>query len=150
MGLCLWSLHRWVIEFHINKTFVFVCSWCLIVSRILLFIFCILFQLIEEEEVEVPVSNESSNMDMDKAPAEVASTNENDVNMQDASVTENDVVETGDTPVQMETDTKVEAPKKKVKKPTCQFPNLSMGQCYLQTCRKQWKRSLKWRCKTGL
>ncbi|MFS7966755.1 putative Heat shock protein 70kD, peptide-binding domain superfamily [Helianthus anomalus] len=38
-------------------------------------------QLIEEEEVEVPASNESSNMDMDKAPTEVASTNENDVNM---------------------------------------------------------------------
>ncbi|KAJ0865518.1 putative Heat shock protein 70 family [Helianthus annuus] len=84
-------------------------------------------QLIEEEEVEVPVLNESSNMDMDKAPAEVASTNENDVNMQDASVTENGTVETGDTPVQMETDIKVEAPKKKVKKTNVPVSELVYG-----------------------
>ncbi|KAJ0744467.1 putative Heat shock protein 70 family [Helianthus annuus] len=73
-------------------------------------------QLIEEEEVEVPVSKEPSKMDVDKAPADVASTNETDVNMQDAPVTENDAQEAEDNPVQMEADTKVEAPKKKVKK----------------------------------
>ncbi|KAJ0530731.1 putative Heat shock protein 70 family [Helianthus annuus] len=73
-------------------------------------------QLIEEEEVEVPVSKEPSTMDVDKAPADVASTNETDVNMQDAPVTENDAQEAEDNPVQMEADTKVEAPKKKVKK----------------------------------
>ncbi|KAI7748651.1 hypothetical protein M8C21_012451, partial [Ambrosia artemisiifolia] len=84
-------------------------------------------QLIEEEEVEVPVSNESSNMDTDKAPAEVASTNENDVNMQDASVTENGALEKGDTPVQMETDAKVEAPKKKVKKANVPVSELVYG-----------------------
>ncbi|KAI3789733.1 hypothetical protein L2E82_02536 [Cichorium intybus] len=69
-------------------------------------------QLIEEEEVEVPVTK----MDTDKAPADMASANETDVNMQDASVTENGTSETGDNTVQMETDAKVEAPKKKVKK----------------------------------
>ncbi|MFS7980794.1 putative Heat shock protein 70 family [Helianthus anomalus] len=73
-------------------------------------------QLIEEEEVEVPVSKEPSKMDVDKAPADVASTNETDVNMQDAPVTENGAQEAGDNPVQMEADTKVEVPKKKVKK----------------------------------
>ncbi|KAJ0881312.1 putative Heat shock protein 70 family [Helianthus annuus] len=73
-------------------------------------------QLIEEEEVEVPVSKEPSKMDVDKAPADVASANETDVNMQDAPVTENGAQEAGDNPVQMEADTKVEVPKKKVKK----------------------------------
>ncbi|KAF5813839.1 hypothetical protein HanXRQr2_Chr03g0103451 [Helianthus annuus] len=60
----------------------------------------VLLKLIEEEKVEVPVSN--IKYGMDKAPAEVASTNENDVNMQDASLTENGAVETGDNPVQMD------------------------------------------------
>ncbi|XP_076902745.1 heat shock 70 kDa protein 15-like [Bidens hawaiensis] len=73
-------------------------------------------QLIEEEEVEVPALKEPAKMDTDKAPADAISTNESDVNMQDAPVTENGAQETGDNPVQMETDTKVEAPKKKVKK----------------------------------
>ncbi|KAI3525042.1 hypothetical protein L1887_03713 [Cichorium endivia] len=73
-------------------------------------------QLIEEEEAEVPVTKEATKMETDKAPADVASTNETDVNMLDASVTENGASETGDNPVQMETDAKVEAPKKKVKK----------------------------------
>ncbi|KAK9060489.1 hypothetical protein SSX86_021193 [Deinandra increscens subsp. villosa] len=84
-------------------------------------------QLIEEEEVEVPVSNEPSKMEVDKAPAEAVSTNENDVNMQDASVTENGAVETGDSPVQMETDAKVEAPKKKVKKTNVAVSELVHG-----------------------
>ncbi|XP_023761841.2 heat shock 70 kDa protein 15 [Lactuca sativa] len=73
-------------------------------------------QLIEEEEVDIPVTKEATKMDTDKAPADVASGNETDVNMQDANVAENGATETGDKPVQMETDTKVEAPKKKVKK----------------------------------
>ncbi|CAH1425533.1 unnamed protein product [Lactuca virosa] len=72
--------------------------------------------LIEEDEVDVPVTKEATKMDTDKAPADVASGNETDVNMQDANVAENGATETGDVPVQMETDTKVEAPKKKVKK----------------------------------
>ncbi|XP_076945364.1 heat shock 70 kDa protein 15-like [Bidens hawaiensis] len=84
-------------------------------------------QLIEEEEVEVPVTNEPSKMDVDKAQAEVASTNEGDVNMQDAPVTENGGQETGDAPVQMETDAKVEAPKKKVKKTNVTVSELVYG-----------------------
>ncbi|KAC9514760.1 hypothetical protein R6Q59_012987 [Mikania micrantha] len=82
-------------------------------------------QLIEEEEVEVPVSNEGSKMEMDKAPAEAAPTNESDVNMQDA--TENGALEIGDNPVQMETDAKVEAPKKKVKKTNVAVSELVYG-----------------------
>ncbi|KAJ0697588.1 putative Heat shock protein 70 family [Helianthus annuus] len=84
-------------------------------------------QLIEEEEVEVPVSKKPSKMDVDKAPADVASTNETDVNMQDAPVTENGAQEAGDNPVQMEADTKVEAPKKKVKKVNIPVTDLVYG-----------------------
>ncbi|KAL8223659.1 hypothetical protein R6Q57_019134 [Mikania cordata] len=78
-------------------------------------------QLIEEEEVDVQVtkepSKETTNMDLDKTPADVPITNGTDVNMQDASVAENGVPSTGDNPAPMETDAKqVEAPKKKVKK----------------------------------
>ncbi|KAL8242668.1 hypothetical protein R6Q59_012970 [Mikania micrantha] len=77
-------------------------------------------QLIEEEEVDVPVtkepSKETTNMDLDKTPADVPITNGTDVNMQDASGAENGVPSTGDNPAPMETDAKVEAPKKKVKK----------------------------------
>jgi len=87
--------------------------------------------LLEEEEIEVPVSKEpageNTKMETDEAPANVAappSTNDNDVNMQDANSkatadapgSENGTPEAGDKPVQMDTDTKVEAPKKKVKK----------------------------------
>lgn len=57
-------------------------------------------------------------METDEAPADAAappSTNDNDVNMQDANAkatadapgAENGIPETGDKPVQMETDTKV-------------------------------------------
>ncbi|KAJ0745130.1 putative Heat shock protein 70 family [Helianthus annuus] len=84
-------------------------------------------QLIEEEEVEVPVSKEPSKMDVDKAPADVASANETDVNMQDAPVTENGAQEAGDNPVQMEADTKVEVPKKKVKKVNIPVSELIYG-----------------------
>ncbi|KAJ0697584.1 putative Heat shock protein 70 family [Helianthus annuus] len=72
-------------------------------------------QLIEEEEVEVPVSKEPSKRDVDKAPAD------------DAPVTENDAQEAGDNPVQMEADTKVEAPKKKVKKVNIPVSDLVYG-----------------------
>ncbi|QCE08946.1 heat shock 70 kDa protein 15-like [Vigna unguiculata] len=87
--------------------------------------------LLEEEEIEVPVSKESAGenakMETDEPAADAAtppSTNDNDVNMQDANAnatadvpgTENGTSEAGDKPVQMDTDTKAEAPKKKIKK----------------------------------
>ncbi|XP_010538015.1 PREDICTED: heat shock 70 kDa protein 14 [Tarenaya hassleriana] len=82
--------------------------------------------LLEEEEVEVPVTKEhveATKMDTDNAPAEAApASSDSDVNMQDAKGTgdapgaENGVPESTDKPVQMETDSKVKAPKKKVKK----------------------------------
>lgn len=86
--------------------------------------------LFEEEEIEVPVTKEfaeeNAKMETDEAPADAAapppSSNDNDVNMQDAKATadtpgaENGLPDAGDKPVQMDTDTKVEAPKKKVKK----------------------------------
>ncbi|KAJ6700878.1 HEAT SHOCK 70 KDA PROTEIN 14 [Salix koriyanagi] len=83
--------------------------------------------LLEEEEVEVPVTKEPSRepakMDTDEVPSDAATKgpNEADANMEeaksaaDASGVENGVPE-ADKPTQMETDTKVEAPKKKVKK----------------------------------
>ncbi|KAI5594016.1 hypothetical protein POPTR_003G055800v4 [Populus trichocarpa] len=83
--------------------------------------------LLEEEEVEVPVvkepAKEPTKMDTDESLSDATTTgpNEADDNMQDekaaadASGTENGVPES-DKPTQMETDTKVEAPKKKVKK----------------------------------
>ncbi|KAJ6427415.1 hypothetical protein OIU84_022918 [Salix udensis] len=83
--------------------------------------------LLEEEEVEVPVTKEPSKepakMDTDEVPSDAATKgpNEADANMEeaksaaDASGVENGVPE-ADKPTQMETDTKVEAPKKKVKK----------------------------------
>ncbi|GAA0156661.1 Hsp70 family chaperone [Lithospermum erythrorhizon] len=81
--------------------------------------------LLEEEEVDVPVvkepTKEQTKMETDDAPPPSAT--EADVNMQDAkasadaSASENGVPGSGnDTPVQMETDTKVEVSKKKVKK----------------------------------
>ncbi|CAA2957822.1 heat shock 70 kDa 15-like [Olea europaea subsp. europaea] len=83
--------------------------------------------LLEEEEVEVPVVKESvekpSKMETNEAPGDSLppSATEADVNMQDAKAddapgAENGVPESGDKPVQMETDTKVEVPKKKVKR----------------------------------
>ncbi|XVF74602.1 hypothetical protein PTKIN_Ptkin13bG0125200 [Pterospermum kingtungense] len=83
--------------------------------------------LSEKEEVEVPVSKEpekeDTKMETDEAPRDTAapSANETDVNMQDAKGTadaagvENGVPESGDKPVQMDTDAKVEDPEKKVK-----------------------------------
>ncbi|CAL0322034.1 unnamed protein product [Lupinus luteus] len=85
--------------------------------------------LLEEEEVEILVSKESSventKMETDEALPDAAApptSNDGDVNMQDVKATaddpvaENGIPEAGDKPVQMDTDTKVEAPKKKVKK----------------------------------
>ncbi|XP_073140632.1 heat shock 70 kDa protein 15-like [Henckelia pumila] len=74
--------------------------------------------LFEEEEIEVPVIKESASeptkMETDEVPAET------EVNMQDSKIdapdAENGVVESGDQISQMETDSKVEAPKKKVRK----------------------------------
>ncbi|KAJ6715228.1 HEAT SHOCK 70 KDA PROTEIN 14 [Salix viminalis] len=83
--------------------------------------------LLEEEEVEVPVTKEPSKepakMDTDEVLSDAATKgpNEADANMEeaksaaDASGVENGVPE-ADKPTQMETDIKVEAPKKKVKK----------------------------------
>ncbi|KAL0661484.1 hypothetical protein Bca4012_098321 [Brassica carinata] len=81
--------------------------------------------LLEEEEVDVPVTTEQ--MDTDKASGET------DVNMQDAKETsdaagaENGVTEPADKPVQMETDSKAEAPKKKVKKTNVPLSELVYG-----------------------
>lgn len=75
----------------------------------------------EEENVEVPVSKEpageNAKMDTDEAPTNAAapppSSNDTDVNMQDAKATadtpgvENGIPETADKPVQMDNDTKV-------------------------------------------
>ncbi|KAL8056176.1 hypothetical protein ABFX02_04G102700 [Erythranthe guttata] len=74
-------------------------------------------QLLEEEETEVPVvkgtSQESTKMETDELAADSAppSTTETE----DAGA-DNGVEESGDKSVQMETDAKVDAPKKKVKK----------------------------------
>ncbi|KAE8662975.1 Heat shock 70 kDa protein 15 [Hibiscus syriacus] len=95
--------------------------------------------LLEEEEVEVPVSKDpqkdDSKMETDEPPSGTSapSANETDVNMQDAkgtadtAVTENGVAEPGDKPVKMETDTKVEVPKKKVKKTNVPVAELVYG-----------------------
>ncbi|GER44161.1 heat shock protein 70 [Striga asiatica] len=79
--------------------------------------------LLEEEEVEVPVAKEpakeATKMETDEASSAPPSSAETDVNMQDAKTdgaAENGVPESGDKSAQMETDVKVEAPKKKVKK----------------------------------
>ncbi|KAJ7951799.1 putative Heat shock 70 kDa protein [Quillaja saponaria] len=95
--------------------------------------------LLEEEEVDIQVSKESAGentkMEAEDAHSGAAppSSNEPDVNMQDAKATadtpgeENGAPETGDKPVQMDTDTKVEAPKKKVKKTNIPVVELVYG-----------------------
>ncbi|KAJ6816516.1 heat shock 70 kDa protein 15-like [Iris pallida] len=81
--------------------------------------------MLEEEEIEVPVSAAKDapiavKMDTDQATNDPSATAESDVNMHDAKNEtdnfENGEPESEDKPVQMETDTKVEASKKKVKK----------------------------------
>ncbi|KAL3631864.1 hypothetical protein CASFOL_024848 [Castilleja foliolosa] len=77
--------------------------------------------LLEEEEVEVPVvketAKEATKMETDETPA---APTETDVNMQDAKTdapgAENGVPGSGDKTAPMETDAKIEASKKKVKK----------------------------------
>ncbi|KAK1362947.1 Heat shock 70 kDa protein 14 [Heracleum sosnowskyi] len=89
--------------------------------------------LLEEEEVEIPVVKESTKMDTDEAPSAAApsSATENDVNMEeakngaDAPASANGAQ--GDIPVQMETDSKVEVPKKKVKKTDITVTELVYG-----------------------
>ncbi|XP_028788943.1 heat shock 70 kDa protein 15-like [Neltuma alba] len=108
--------------------------------------------LLEEEEVEVPVvkvpAEESAKMDTDEAPAEAAteeaaaaaeaaaappSSSDGDVDMQDAKATvdvpgvENGKAETVDKPVQMDTNAKAEAPKKKVRKTSIHVTELVYG-----------------------
>ncbi|XP_010521527.1 PREDICTED: heat shock 70 kDa protein 15 [Tarenaya hassleriana] len=93
--------------------------------------------LLEEEEVEVPVTKEQeepTKMDTDKAPGETdPASGGSDVNMQDAkgagdaTGAENGVPESVDKPVQMETDMKTEAPKKKVKKTNVPVSELVYG-----------------------
>ncbi|CAN6442203.1 unnamed protein product [Victoria cruziana] len=87
--------------------------------------------MLEEEEVEVPVSpvkeahketKESCKMEVDETPsvAAPAAGGDNDVSMQDSKAPTDAGVDNGapeaDKPVQMETDNKVETAKKKVKK----------------------------------
>ncbi|XP_059645128.1 heat shock 70 kDa protein 15-like [Cornus florida] len=94
--------------------------------------------LLEEEEVEVPVTKEpakeATKMDTDGPPSEASTGGaEADVNMQDAkgatdaSGAENGVPESGEKPVQMDTDAKVEVPKKKVKKTNIPVSELVYG-----------------------
>ncbi|CAL0324129.1 unnamed protein product [Lupinus luteus] len=78
--------------------------------------------LIEEEETEVLVSKEpageNTKMETDDVAAAAAAA---------APVAENGLPETGDKPVQMDIDTKVEAPKKKVKKTNISVSELVYG-----------------------
>ena len=68
----------------------------------------------EEEEIEIPVVKESTKEATKMETEEVStdgippSTTDSDVNMQDGA--ENGVPESGDKPVQMETDAKVRKP----------------------------------------
>ncbi|KAK7255340.1 hypothetical protein RIF29_28747 [Crotalaria pallida] len=92
--------------------------------------------LLEEEEVEIPVSQESrvenAKMDTDEAAAPPTS-NDSDVKMQDAKPSadapgfENSTSDSGDKPVQMDSDPKVQAPKKKVKKTNIPVAELVYG-----------------------
>ncbi|RZR92723.1 hypothetical protein BHM03_00021077 [Ensete ventricosum] len=97
-------------------------------------------QMLEEEEVEVPVSaaaeplKESTKMDMDELITDFPKT-ETDVKMEasrnaannSAGVVDTAVPESDEKSAQMETDNKVEAPKKKVKKTTVPVVELVYG-----------------------
>lgn len=92
--------------------------------------------LLEEEEVEVPVTKEpekeAAKMETDEVPSDATppSSSETDVNMHDAKGTadapgaENGVPESGEKPTQMETD---KTPKKKVKKTNILVSELVYG-----------------------
>ncbi|CAL9067404.1 heat shock 70 kDa protein 14-like [Musa acuminata AAA Group] len=96
--------------------------------------------MLEEEEVEVPVSaaveppKESTKMDMDELTNDVSKT-ETDVKMEDLKNAANNssgevdtaVPESDEKPAQMETDNKVEAPRKKVKKTNVPVVELVYG-----------------------
>ncbi|CAA2982131.1 heat shock 70 kDa 15-like [Olea europaea subsp. europaea] len=90
--------------------------------------------MLEEEEVQVPVVKESAKepakMETDETSADSVPsiTSEIDENMQDAKIdagTENGTPESGDKPIQMETE--VKAQKKKVKKTGMPFKELIYG-----------------------
>ncbi|KAK9069703.1 hypothetical protein SSX86_011607 [Deinandra increscens subsp. villosa] len=66
-------------------------------------------KLIKEEEIEVPMSKEPLKMNIDMAPTDLASTNETDVNMQDALVTENGAQDTDDSHVQIQAGAKIKS-----------------------------------------
>ncbi|KAG5016281.1 hypothetical protein JHK82_021950 [Glycine max] len=96
--------------------------------------------LLEEEKVGVPVTKEAAGentkMDIDEVPAEAAAppaSNDTGANMEgakastDASGVENGIPEGGDKPLQKDTDTKVQAPKKKVKKTNIPVAELVYG-----------------------
>ncbi|KAM1219608.1 hypothetical protein FF2_046021 [Malus domestica] len=95
--------------------------------------------LLEEEEIEVPVTKEqtkeAAKMETDEAPSDVAppSTEETDVSMQDSKDTadapgaENVVPESGEKPAQMETDAKADAKKIKVRKTNIPVTELVYG-----------------------
>ncbi|CAI0474632.1 unnamed protein product [Linum tenue] len=87
--------------------------------------------LLEEEEVEIPVSKEpATKMDTDDAPSDSVppSTSEADMNAQEGNAgVENGASDAGDKPSQMETDSKADAPKRKVKKSNIPVSELVHG-----------------------
>ncbi|XP_047310154.1 heat shock 70 kDa protein 14-like [Impatiens glandulifera] len=91
--------------------------------------------LIEEEEVEVPVVREPikepTKINNNETSGDgISSANGTDVNIQEPKSTgddENGVPESEDKPVQMETDAKVDAPKKKVKKTNIPISEIIYG-----------------------
>ncbi|KAJ0977863.1 hypothetical protein J5N97_013337 [Dioscorea zingiberensis] len=93
------------------------------------------YTMLEEEEIEVPVSaakepqKEAVKMDTDET-TNVSSSGGSDVNMQDdknTSESSGDGTENGAPGVQMDTDAKAEAPKKKVKKTNVPVTELVYG-----------------------
>uniref|UniRef100_A0A161ZRT2 Uncharacterized protein n=1 Tax=Daucus carota subsp. sativus TaxID=79200 RepID=A0A161ZRT2_DAUCS len=87
-----------------------------------------------EEDVEIPVVKETAKMDADESPPVPAPSSgaENDVDMEDAKSTAANAPGSangaqGDVPVQMETESKVEVPKKKVKKTDIPVTELVYG-----------------------
>ncbi|CAL1400260.1 unnamed protein product [Linum trigynum] len=87
--------------------------------------------LLEEEEVEIPLSNEpATKMDTDDAPSDSVppSMSEADMNAQEGNAgVENGASDAGDKPSQMETDSKADAPKRKVKKSNIPVSELVHG-----------------------
>ncbi|KAM7254585.1 hypothetical protein ACFE04_003965 [Oxalis oulophora] len=87
-------------------------------------------QLLEEEDVEVPVQKaHATKMDTDETPSEEPRSTETDVNMHENG-------ESGDKAEQMETDPKVDAPKKKVKKTNVPVAELVYGGMLLADVQK--------------